>query len=129
MAVIAFYIDAVYDTSDSQLIIKEQETYSTYYSMDVIDNAILTLNDLPEETKIDIWKSSPIQEEVLESFPNMQRMQEIYEDRLVDNGKFKIAFLYYMKKLHNEYIAGEINADEFKELFLSPSIQTININS
>jgi hypothetical protein len=122
LIVIVFYVDVVYDTSNSQHVIQSNENYSAYYSLDVVDNTILTLNNLSEDTKINIWQSSPIQLEVLKHFPNMQRMQDIYKDRVIDNGEFKENFFNYMQELQDAFIAGEINEEEFCKRFLSPSL-------
>ncbi|CAA6820162.1 MAG: Unknown protein [uncultured Sulfurovum sp.] len=119
--IILIYIDITYGTSNYKYIQSSESDYSAYYHMDIVNNQILNLKNLPEETKKTIWETSPIQEEVLDHFPNMIAMQEIYNDRIEDNGAFKQAFFIHMKSLQDDYIAGQINEEEFKEQFLAPS--------
>ena len=123
LIVIIFYVDVTYGTSSSSLIqLDSMDTkYTAYYSEDITNSTILTLDNLPENLKLEIWKASPIQTEVLSYFPNMHLMQEVYNNRVEDNGIFKSNFLDYMEELQHQYIAGSINEEEFKELFLSPS--------
>ena len=120
--IVLFYLDTEYQISDFKYTPMPHEDYSPYYSFDVVDNEILTLSSAKEEEKIKIWKASSIQYEVLEYFPQLEEMREIYRDRVVDDGLFKTKFENYMVELHECYISGEINADEFKKAFLNPPL-------
>jgi len=117
---ILFYLDSEYQISNFKFTSKPHEDYSAYSSFDVVDNEILTLSNAKEEDKIKIWKASSIQYEVLDSFPRMEEMVEIYHDRVIDNGLFKSKFENYMIELQESYISGEIDADRFKQAFLNP---------
>ena len=118
--VVLFYLDSEYQISEFRYTPSSHEDYSAYYSFDIVDNKILTLSSAKENEKIKIWKASPIQFEVLEYFPKIEEMREIYRDRVVDNGLFKSKFENYMIELYESYICGEIDADEFKKAFLNP---------
>lgn len=120
--VIVFYIDIKYGTSNYKYVKSSEADYSAYYYIDTVNNEILSLKNVPEQKKIEVWKSSPIQYEVLDHFPNMQAMHEIYNDRVEDNGIFKKDFLHYMQNLQDAYIAGEIDEEKFKKLFLASNI-------
>jgi len=126
--IVILYIDIKYGTSNYKYIKSPKADYSAYYYIDVVNNEILSLKNVPEDMKIDVWKSSPIQYEVLDQFPNMQTMHEIYNDRVEDNGMFKKKFLDYMQNLQDSYIAGEINEEEFKELFLTFDVNNELLN-
>ena len=117
---ILFYLDSEYQISDFKYTPMPHEDYSAYSSFDVVDNEILTLSNAKEEDKIKIWKASSIQYEVLDSFPRMEEMVEVYRDRVVDDGLFKSKFENYIVELQECYISGEIDADEFKQAFLNP---------
>ena len=117
---ILFYLDSEYQISDLKYTPMPQEDYSTYYSFDVVDNEILTLSNAKEEEKFKIWKASSIQYEVLDYFPKLEEMKEIYRDRVVDDGLFKAKFENYMIELQESYISGEIDANGFKKAFLNP---------
>ena len=117
---ILFYLDSEYQISDFKYTPMPHEDYSAYSSFDVVDNEILTLSNAKEEDKIKIWKASSIQYEVLDSFPRMEEMVEVYRDRVVDSGLFKSKFENYIVELQECYISGEIDADEFKQAFLNP---------
>ena len=117
---ILFYLDSEYQISNFKFTPMPHEDYSAYSSFDVVDNEILTLSNAKEEDKIKIWKASSIQYEVLDSFPRMEEMVEIYRDRVIDNGLFKSKFENYIVELQECYISGEIDADEFKQAFLNP---------
>ncbi len=117
---ILFYLDSEYQISNFKFTPMPHEDYSAYSSFDVVDNEILTLSNAKEEDKIKIWKASSIQYEVLDSFPRMEEMVEIYRDRVIDNGLFKSKFENYMIELQESYISGEIDADRFKQAFLNP---------
>ena len=117
---ILFYLDSEYQISNFKFTPMPHEDYSAYSSFDVVDNEILTLSNAKEKDKIKIWKASSIQYEVLDSFPRMEEMIEIYRDRVVDDGLFKSKFENYMIELQESYISGEIDADRFKQAFLNP---------
>ena len=117
---ILFYLDSEYQISNFKFTPMPHEDYSAYSSFDVVDNEILTLSNAKEEDKIKIWKASSIQYEVLDSFPRMEEMVEVYRDRVVDSGLFKSKFENYIVELQECYISGEIDADEFKQAFLNP---------
>ena len=118
--VVLFYLNTKYQISDYKYTPIPHENYSEYYSLDVVDNEILTLSNLKENEKIKIWKASPLQYEVLDYFPKIEIMKEVYNDRVVDNGLFKAKFESYMLELYDCYICGEVSADEFKKKFLNP---------
>ena len=119
---ILFYLDSEYQISDLKYTPMPHENYSKYSSFDVVDNKILTLSNAKEEEKLKIWKASSIQYEVLDYFPKLEEMKEIYRDRVVDDGLFKAKFENYMIELQESYISGEIDADEFKKAFLNPPL-------
>ena len=119
---ILFYLDSEYHISEFKYTPMPHEDYSTYSSFDIVDNEILILSNAKEKDKIKIWKASSIQYEVLDSFPRMEEMIEIYRDRIVDDGLFKSKFENYMIELQESYISGEINADRFKQAFLNPPL-------
>ena len=118
--IVLFYLDSEYQISDLKFTSTPHENYSAYSSFDMVDNEILILSSAKEEDKIKIWKASSIQYEVLDSFPKLEEMKEIYRDRVVDDGLFKSKFENYMIELQECYISGEIDADEFKKAFLNP---------
>ncbi len=108
---------------DSEKIYQAQliePTYNSYYSEDIIGNNVLLLDNLSEEKKLAIWKNTSTKDEVLEFFPNMEMMKSVFNNKIEDNGKFKIYFLDYMEEQHSKYIAGEINSKEFKKSILNP---------
>jgi hypothetical protein len=129
MIAIMIWIDIEYDTSNttSNYIKMAETNYGTHYALDVVGNSILTLSDLPESEKTTIWKASPLKDEILYFFPNIQIMKEIFNDRVEDNGKFKTSFLNYMEATHDEYVGGNINKEEFKESILNPPISLIKL--
>ena len=120
--IIVLYIDSKYKTTTSfTQVNKGNQQYSSYYSLDLINNKILTLERIEEKDKSKIWNESFIKEEVLNAFPNMEVMKEIYNDRVTDNGLFKKKFFDYMVELQDCYIGGEIDEVGFKKAFLNPT--------
>ena len=119
--IIVLYIDSEYKNTTifTQLNLGEQK-YTSYYSLDIIENKILTLENVQEKDKVQIWKDSFIKEEVLEFFPNMEVMKEVYNDRVSDNGVFKEKFFEYMVELQDSYIGGELDEEGFKKAFSNP---------
>lgn len=121
MSLIIYYIDKTYGTTNYTY--GESPTtpsYTSYAYMDVVDNEILNLKDAPENIKLELWTSSPIPEEVLNYFPHMEIMQEVFNDRVEDNGTFKENFYAYMELLQFNYRAGDISELQFKKSFLNP---------
>ena len=51
----------------------------------------------------------------------MEMMKMAFNNKIKDNGNFKIYFLDYMEEQHSKYITGEISSREFKKSILSPS--------
>jgi hypothetical protein len=118
--IIVYYIDQTYGTTNYTSIQSSNANYSSYSYIDVVDNQILNLKNAPENIKFDIWKNSNIPEEVLSYFPHMEIMQEVYNDRVEDNGSFKKIFFNYMQDLQFDYQSGDIDNLQFKNNFLSP---------
>lgn len=119
IVLILFYIDMEYGTSTNKYTQKPNENYSAYYYIDVVDNEILNLKQVPPELQMEVWKASTIQHEVLSHFPNMHAMNEVYNDRIEDDGLFKAELLEKIQTLQDAYIAGELNEEQFKKAFLS----------
>jgi len=118
--IIIYYIDHNYGTTNYTYIKSNTPNYASYSYIDVVDNQILDLKNAPENCKFTIWKDSPIPKEVLSYFPNMESMQEVYADRVEDNGSFKKLFFSYMEELQFDYRAGDIDEIQFKNHFLNP---------
>jgi len=119
---IVLYIDSKYkDTTTFTYFHLEEQKYNSYYSLDLIQNKILTLENIKEEDKLEVWHESFIKDEVLEFFPNMEVMKEVYNDRVSDNGLFKQKLFEYMLELQDAYITGEIDEEEFKKAFSNPT--------
>jgi len=125
--IIIYYIDQNYGTTNYSYIKSNTSSYSSYSYIDVVDNQILNLKDAPENIKFDIWKNSSTPEEVLSFFPHMETMQEVYNDRVEDNGSFKALFFDYMQNLQFDYRAGDIDEVQFKNSFLEPPRNLKNI--
>jgi len=106
---------------NSEISQLDEPLYTSYYAKDIIGDDVLRLDNLSEKKKLAIWKSTVIKDEVIESFPNMEMMKVVFNNKIEDNGKFKTYFLDYMEEEHLKYIAGEINSKEFKESILNPS--------
>ena len=94
---------------------KEQSYYSSYCSIDVVGDHILTLKNITQNEKITIWKASTLKDEMLSHFPNFNQMLDFFNSRVQDEGTFKKKFLEYLEDLHAEYITGNINKEEFKQ--------------
>ena len=119
---IVLYIDSKYkNTTTFTYFHLEEQKYNSYYSLDLIQNKILTLENIKEEDKLEVWHESFIKDEVLEFFPNMEVMKEVYNDRVSDNGLFKQKLFEYMLELQDAYITGEIDEEEFKKAFSNPT--------
>ena len=95
--------------------------YTSYYSEDIIGDAVLLLDNLPEKKKLAIWKNTSTKDEIIDFFPNMEMMKMVFNNEVEDNGKFKINFLEYMEEQYFQYITGEISSEKFKESILNPS--------
>lgn len=123
---IVFWIDIEYDTSDSKSttfsIISNNQKYSTTHgALDIVGNNILIFDNISEKKKISLWLESPLKHEMLSYSPNIQLMEDFFLDRVEDNGKFKTAYLNYMKEKHDEYIGTLITKEEFEEKISNPS--------
>ena len=99
---------------------EEQSQYSSYYSIDIVGDHILTLKNITQNEKLTIWKASALKDEMLSHFPNFNRMLDFFNNRVNDDGAFKKKFLEYMKDLHSEYITGNISKEEFKQGIINP---------
>ena len=99
----------------------ESTQYSSYYSLNEIGDSVLTLKGLSLEKKIDIWKNSSLKDEMILDFPDIDIMSEFIRDRVIDDEKFKQAFIDYMEYTQGRYLSGEITQDEFREALLNPN--------
>ncbi len=122
---IMFWIDIEYDTSatyNTTMIINSQ-SYATskYNALDVVGNDILIFDKISDDDKLAIWLNSPLNEEMLSYSPNMQIMEDFFNDRVEDNGKFKNSFINYMREAHDEYVGTLITKEEFDEKISNPT--------
>jgi hypothetical protein len=120
------WVDAKYDTSQSYTTITNSQRYSDhsnfdYNTLDLIGNHVLIFNDIAEDKKLAIWQESSLKEEMISFSPNIQLMEEFFQDRVEDNGVFKRKFLNYMQESHDEYVGTLITKEEFDEKILNPS--------
>jgi hypothetical protein len=122
---IIFWIDIEYDTSEtkSTTMIINSQSYSSskYNSLDIVGNNILIFDKISDEDKISIWLESSLKDEMLSYSPNIQIMEDFFNDRVEDNGKFKSSFLNYMRETHDEYIGTLITKEEFEEKISNPT--------
>ena len=122
---IMFWIDIEYDTSETYntTMILNAQSYSTskYNALDIVGNDILIFDNIPDEDKLSIWINSPLSKEMLTYSPNIQIMEDFFNDRVEDNGKFKNSFINYMNETHDEYVGTLITKEEFDEKISNPT--------
>lgn len=124
---IVFWIDIEYKTTNFTYLPQTQTHYSTHYTLDVVGNPILILKGMPENKKFVVWNESSLKYEMLSYFPNIHLMEEFFQDRIEDNGKFKTHFLNHMREAHGDYIGAIITKEEFiKAINNPPPIQEPN---
>ena len=112
---------AMEEQKTPHLLSSSEPLYTSYYSTDIIGDDILLLDNLSEKKKLAIWKNTSTKDEIIDFFPNMEMMEMVFNNKIEDNGKFKINFLAYIEEQHSRYITGEIKDKEFKESILNPS--------
>lgn len=84
------------------------------YKLNSVGESILELNGLNEAQKMDAWRRSPIQDDMIDMFPNFQKMKDFINHRVVDDGEFKANMLKTIDELESAYIAGEIDSQSVK---------------
>ncbi|MBD3795758.1 MAG: hypothetical protein IE878_06020, partial [Epsilonproteobacteria bacterium] len=84
------------------------------YKLNSVGESILELNGLSEAQKMDAWRRSPIQDDMIDMFPNFQKMKDFINHRVVDDGEFKANMLKTIDELESAYIAGEIDSQSVK---------------
>jgi hypothetical protein len=84
------------------------------YKLNSVGESILELNGLSEAQKMDAWRRSPIQDDMIDMFPNFQKMKDFINHRVVDDGEFKANMLKTIDELESAYIAGEIDSQIVK---------------
>ncbi len=110
------------DDLSSKNVKVESTQYSSYYSLNEIGDSVLRLKGISSlEKKIDIWKNSSLKDEMILDFPDIDIMSEFIRNRIIDDDKFKKAFIEYMEYTQGRYLSGEITQDEFKNALLNPN--------
>ncbi len=109
------------DNLSSKSAKTESTQYSSYCSLNEIGDSVLTLKGISLEKKIDIWKNSSLKDEMILDFPDIDIMSNFIRDRVIDDEKFKQAFIDYMEYIQGRYLSGEITQDEFREALLNPN--------
>jgi len=84
------------------------------YKRNSVGEPIVELNGLSESQKLDAWHRSPIQNEMVEMFPDFTKMKAFIAHRVVDDGEFKTNMLKTIDDLESAYIAGEIDSQSVK---------------
>ncbi len=122
---ILFWMDIEYDTSETQntTMIINSQSYSTrkYNALDIVGNDILIFDKITDKEKLAIWLNSPLSKEMLTYSPNIQIMEDFFNDRVEDNGRFKNSFINYMREAHDEYVGTLITKEEFDEKISTPT--------
>jgi hypothetical protein len=114
--VIAIYAFLEYDSLSSKinefkLLVENNSSYSS-------DNYIeqrLNLNIICDINKVSQWNDSALKNEVLSSFPNLQIMSKIINEKMIDSSDFKERLISHIEYLHGEYILENITMEEYKE--------------
>jgi len=103
------------------LLEPSNESYSSYYTQDIIGNDILKFSsDLQHQEKLNILKDSELMNQIVKQIPNVEIMSEIFEYGVEDKSEFKENFLEYMQCRHREYIGVEITEEAFREFIKNP---------
>ena len=123
IVLIFFWLE--YDSVDSKKLNMDSSAYSTYTSLDIIGDEILTLDGLSEEKKIDVWRGSALQKEMLSHFPNIYLITDFLRNRVVDSGDFRDRYIEYIEYIHGEYVSGTMNKEEFREAIKNPQFSVI----
>ena len=107
------------------LLAPSDESYSSYYSQDIIGNDILKFSTgLKDSEKLNILKKSELLTIIIKQIPNVEVMSDIFEHGIEDESDFKEKFLEYMECRHREYIGVEITEEEFRGFIENP--QSLN---
>jgi len=103
------------------LLEPSNESYSSYYTQDIIGNNILKFStDIQHQEKLNILKNSELMKRIIKQIPNVEAMSEIFEYGVEDESGFKEVFLEYMECRHREYIGVEITEEAFREFIKNP---------
>ena len=106
---------------NSYLLEPSNESYSSYYTQDIIGNDILTFpTDVTHREKLNILKHSELIKKIVKYVPNLEAMSEIFEYGVEDESDFKEVFLEYMECRHREYIGVEITEEVFRGFIKNP---------
>jgi hypothetical protein len=104
-----------------QYLNNSNESYSSYYSEDIIGNHVLKFStNMKNEEKLTILKKSELINEIIEYIPNLKIMSEVFKNNIEDESDFKEKFLEYMECRHMEYIGVEITEKEFRAFIKNP---------
>jgi hypothetical protein len=103
------------------LLEPSNENYSSYYTQDIIGNDVVKFPiDIDNQEKLNILKKSELINQIMQEFPNVEAMSEIFEYGVEDESGFKEIFLNYMQCHHREYIGVEITEEVFRGFILNP---------
>jgi len=97
---------------------KQESLYVCNISINENGEELLILNGVSENKKILMWQNSPIKKEIIEYFPNMQKIYNEIENRVVDDGEFKERLLEYIDYIQGEFLSGNITQQELKKSLL-----------
>ena len=98
---INFVSDLENDGKNNSVYSPKEINDKQYYSLNIIGEQTLVLDSLSDTQKKEIWKKSPLKDEMLEFFPDFSLMSKFIEERIIDDGAFKkklLKVLSYGKK-------------------------------
>ncbi len=94
--------------------------YSCYSTFNSIGENVLQLKELTEAQKISAWTNSRLKEEILQEFPHIEKMSLLINNRIMDDIIFKKRLIEYIENIHGQYLAQNINYEEFRSALVDP---------
>ena len=84
-----------------------------YYTEDILGDPLLNLQGLSMKSAREIWRASPMREEMLEKFPDFEEIKTYLGNRLAPS-PFREYLLKKVDDIEGDYLGGAIGAESAK---------------
>jgi hypothetical protein len=88
---------------------KKAKEFAKYYKEDATGEQILDFRGASLAKAKEVWRESPIRQEILDNFPQFEIMKEMIDQRIVESD-FRRYLLKKLDEVESEYFSGTIDS-------------------
>jgi len=94
---------------------RKAKEFAKYYKKDVTGEQVLDFRGASLAKAKEVWRESPIRQEILDNFPQFEIMKEMIDQRIVDSA-FRRYLLKKLDEVESAYFSGSIDSSKASKI-------------